>query len=190
MSKSDLTAVLHAVRDGDTQAEQVLFERVYDELRRLAHHRLRHESARPTLIQTTDLVNEAYLRLVRVEPANWENRRHFFGAAIEAMRRILIEYARRRKAQRHGGGQTRITFSEQIAADAPAFEILALNDALDRLAVVRPRAAQVVGYLFFLGLTIPESAQLLGVAPRTVDSDWRFANAWLRREIATTIHDE
>lgn len=171
------------MRSGERGAERMLFERVYDELRKIARAQLRREHDAPTLIETTDLVNEAYLRLVRKEAANWENRRHFFGAAVEAMRRILIDYARRRNAKRRGQGALKITITEGAASEAPSFEIIALNEALDRLAKIRPRAATIVGYRFFLGLTVQESADLLKVAPRTVDSDWQFANAWLRREI-------
>ena len=175
----DLTQALEAARAGDRGAQRQLYDRVYDELHRMAHGRLGREGRRPTLLETTDLVNEVYLRLVRGEPSNWENRSHFFGAAVEAMRRILVEYARRRNAARRGGGQRPVTLSD-VAADAPSLDIIALNDALDRLAEIRPRAAQVVGYRFFIGMTVKETADLIRVAPRTVDSYERrsASNMW------------
>lgn len=179
----DLTGALRAARAGDAGAEQELYERVYDELRRMARGRLRREGRKPTLLQTTVLVNEAYLRLVRVDPGNWENRAHFFGAAVQAMRRILVEYARRRNAARRGSGERAITLSD-VAADTPALDVVSLNQALDRLTAIRPRAARVVGYRFFIGLTVQETAKLIRVSPRTVDSDWKFASAWLRREVS------
>jgi len=181
---NDLTGLLRAVRGGDSHAEEVLFERVFNELHRMAHGRLLREHHSPTLLQTTALVNEAYVRLVRSEPSHWENRRHFFGAAVRAMRRILVEYARSRKAERRGGGVPKITLTGDLAAPEPSYDILALNEALDRLTGIRPRAAKVVGFRFFLGLNVNETAELLQVAPRTVDSDWQFANAWLRRQLA------
>ena len=179
----DLTVALQAARAGDDDAQRVLYERVYDELRQMARGRLRREGRKPTLLQTTELVNEAYLRLVRVDAADWQSRAHFFGAAVEAMRRILVEYARRKNAARRGGGQRPVTLSD-VAADAPSFDIVALNEALDRLTAIRPRAAQVVGLRFFIGLTVQQTAEMLQVSPRTVDSDWKFASAWLRREVS------
>lgn len=181
--RGDVTRALRAARSGDDQAQRRLYERVYDELHRMAHRRLGREGRKPTLLQTTELVNEAYLRLVRVDPENWENRAHFFGAAVEAMRRILVEYARRRNAARRGGGRRPVTLSD-VAARTPSLDVVALNDALDRLSAIRPRAAQVVGLRFFIGLTVKETADLIRVSPRTVDSDWRFASAWLRREVS------
>lgn len=180
---ADLTIALQAARSGDEEAQRLLYERVYDELHRMAHGRLAREGRKPTLLQTTELVNEAYLRLVRSDAGSWENRAHFFGAAVEAMRRILVEYARRRNAARRGGGQRPITLNE-VAAEVPSLDIVALDEALNRLAEIRPRAAQVVGLRFFIGLTVGETADLLHVAPRTIDSDWKFASAWLRREVA------
>ncbi len=186
----DLTAVLHAVRDGDAEAEQVLFERVYDELRRIAHGRIRREHHNLTLLQTNDLVHEAYLRLVRKDGASFENRNHFFGAAVEAMRRILVEYARKRDALRRGGGAMKVTLPDDLEGPKLSFEILTLNRALDRLVEFRPRAARVVGYRKLLGMTVGETAELLRVSPRTVNDDLKFANAWLRREIAGSSGDE
>lgn len=179
----DLTGVLKAVRRGEPDAESELFERVYQELHQMAHGRLLRERRDPTMLQTTALVNEAYLRLVRNEPADWENRSHFFGAAVQAMRRILVDYARRRDAEIRGGGTPPVTLKDDVESDGPSYDILALNESLDRLTKIRRRAATVVGYRFFLGLTVKEIARLLDVSPRTVDSDWQFAGAWLRREI-------
>jgi len=179
----DLTVALQAARAGDDDAQRLLYERVYDELHRMAHGRLRREGRKPTLLQTTELVNEAYLRLVGAEPGDWENRAHFFGAAVEAMRRILVEYARRRNAARRGGGQRPVTLSD-VAAHAPSLDLVGLNEALDRLTEIRPRAAQIVGLRFFIGLTVQETADMIRVSPRTVDSDWKFASAWLRREVS------
>ena len=179
----DLTVALQAARDGDDDAQRLLYERVYDELHRMASGRLRREGRKPTLLQTTELVNEAYLRLVGSGPGDWENRAHFFGAAVEAMRRILVEYARRRNAARRGGGQRAVTMSD-VADGAPSLDLIALNEALDRLNAIRPRVAQVVGLRFFIGLTVQETADMLRVSPRTVDSDWKFASAWLRREVS------
>ncbi len=181
--RQDLTRVLENVRQGDARAEKELFDRVYDELHRMAHQRMRHETPQQTLMQTTVLVNEAYLRLVRDEPSTWENRAHFFGAAAQAMRRILVDYARKRQADRRGGGAPNVSLREEIPGEEPRFDLLAVDEALDRLAALRPRAARVVGYRFYLGLSGEESANLLGVSTRTVETDWRFASAWLRREI-------
>jgi RNA polymerase sigma factor (TIGR02999 family) len=141
-----------------------------------------HEAPGNTL-QTTGLVNEAYLRLCRGEDANWENRRHFFGAAAIAMRRILIDRARRQKARKHGGDLEQVTLGDDLAGPERPCELIALDAALKRLAKDRPRAAEVVSYRFFLGLTVKQTAELLDVAPKTVDNDWALAKAWLRREI-------
>ncbi len=185
----DLTRVLANVRQGDARAEKELFDRVYDELHRMAHQRMRHETPQQTLMQTTVLVNEAYLRLVRDEPSTWENRAHFFGAAAQAMRRILVDYARKRQADRRGGGAPKVPLHEELQGDVPRFDLLAVDEALDRLAELRPRAARVVGYRFYLGLSAKESADLLGVSTRTVEADWKFASAWLRREIEDGGHE-
>ena len=181
----DLTGVLQAARHGDAQAERRLFDCVYGELHKIARGRLRRERGQLTLLQTTDLVHEAYLRLIGSESASWENRNHFFGAAVEAMRRILVEYARRRNAQRRGGGAIKVTLPDDQAAGELSFDVLALNEALDRLAEIRPRAAKVVGLRYMLGMTVDETAELLRMGPRTVNLDSKFANAWLRREIDT-----
>ncbi len=180
----DLTGVLEAARSGDPGAEQELLERVYDQLRRMAHGEMARELRRPTMLQTTALVNEAWLKLGGNKQEVWKNRSYFFGAALRAMRRILIEHARKRDAQRRGGGAVSVTLEDDAAVDAPRFDLLALDEALDRLTAIRPRAARVVGYRFFLGMSIEETADLLEISPRLVSSDWNFAKRWLERELS------
>ncbi|MEE8146734.1 MAG: ECF-type sigma factor, partial [Longimicrobiales bacterium] len=169
----NLTDVLHAAGNGDEDAKKLLFERVYGELRRLARGQMVREFGKPSLLQTTALVNEAYLRLVGEAPVDWQNRRHFFGAAIQAMKRILVDYARKRDADRRGGGRIQVSLADQAVEPAPTFDALDLHDALDRLGKIRPRVARVVEHRFLLGLTVEETADLLAVSARTVDSDWK-----------------
>lgn len=180
---ADLTSVLEAARNGDGRAEQELFERVYDQLRRMAHVEMMLEHNRPTMLQTTALVNEAWLKLAGNQKEAWKNRSYFFGAALKAMRRILIDYARKRKAQRRGGGAAKVTLEDDAVVEAPRHDLLALDEALDRLTAIRPRAAKVVGYRFFLGMSIEETAEQLGISQRLVSSDWNFAKRWLEREL-------
>lgn len=180
--RDDLATLLEAVERGDEGAGERLFARVYDELRRLAHREISGERPGHTL-QTTALVHEAYFRLCGEKGTRWENRRHFFGAAARAMRRILIDRARRKKAEIHGGGLARIPLQDDLAASERPFDLLALDEALERLAEIRPRNAEVVYYRYFLGLTVAETAEILGVSPRTVDTDWQLAKSWLRREM-------
>lgn len=155
---------------------------VYEELRRLAAHRLAQEPSGQTL-QPTALVHEAWLRLSGDRQPPWENRAHFFGAAAEAMRRILIDRARSKQAARHGGGWQRVELAE-IDAPAQATDTLLLHvhEALDKLAQEDPRAAEFVKLRFFVGLSVEEAALSLGVTDRTARRDWRFARAWLREE--------
>jgi RNA polymerase sigma factor (TIGR02999 family) len=134
-------------------------------------------------LQTTALAHEAYLRLVKDKAQEWENRRHFFGAAVVAMRRILIDEAERRKAQKRGGGVEHVTLATNVPDLDQPLDVLDLQKALEELEQERPDHAEVVRYRFFLGLTVPETAELLGVAPRTVDNRWKFAKAWLKRKI-------
>lgn len=177
--------ILNEVENGRPGASERLFAAVYDELKLLGRQRMRGEAAGISL-QTTDLVNEAFLRLVggeRTEPA-WENRRHFFGAAAEAMRRILVDHARAKKAAKRGGGAKRVQLSEELPVlTGSDVDLLALDEALGRLEARDPRRAAVVKHRFFLGLTVAETADCLDVSPRTVDDDWAFARAWLHREI-------
>ncbi len=177
---TEVTRILSAVQAGDRQAAAELLPLVYDELRKLAAVRLAHESPGQTL-QATALVHEAYLRLVGPEDdARWDNRGHFFAAAAEAMRRILIDGARRKLSLEAGGRFTRRRLNpEQPDPLDESEELLALNDALDRLATIEPRAAEVVKLRYFGGLTVAETAATLGISPRTADEDWSYARAWL-----------
>jgi RNA polymerase sigma factor (TIGR02999 family) len=158
---------------------------VYDKLRKLAAHRLAQEQPGQTL-QATALVHEAYLRLVDVAvPQQWNGRGHFFAAAAEAMRRILVENARHRQRIRHGGGRSRHELApSQIADSGEAPDLLALDEALKRLEQEDGQAAQLVKLRYFTGLTIPQAAEILAVSPRKADFLWSFARAWLRRELA------
>jgi RNA polymerase sigma factor (TIGR02999 family) len=182
--RDDLATLLEAVERGDKGAGEQLFIRVYDELRRLAHREISGERPGQTL-QTTALVHEAYFRLCGDKEARWENRRHFFGAAARAMRRILIDRARRKKAEIHGGGLARVPLENNIPFSERPFDLIALDEALERLAAIRPRHAEVVHHRYFLGLTVAETAEILGISPRTVDTDWQFAKSWLRREMTS-----
>jgi RNA polymerase sigma factor (TIGR02999 family) len=165
---SDVTGILCAIEQGDSKAAEQLLPLVYDELRRLAAQKLAHEKPGQTL-DATALVHEAYLRLVGAcQDVHWDGRKHFFAAAAEAMRRILIEQARRKGRQRHGGGLQRVELPEEGPAIPPDDEqVLLLDDALTRLAGIRPQAAEVVKLRFFSGLTIEETAPVVGFSPRT-----------------------
>jgi RNA polymerase sigma factor (TIGR02999 family) len=181
----DVTRLLLEIGRGNEQAADRLIPLVYGELRRLARARMAHEPAGHTL-QPTALVHEAYLRLVRDETARWENRAHFFGAAAEAMRRILIERARRVTRQKRGGGAVQVSLPE-IASDGslPAAEdLLALDEALTRLESQDAAMARVVKMRYFAGMSVEETAEALSLAPRTVNRLWAGARAWLHRELA------
>lgn len=179
----NVTRVLRAAGEGDKQAAEELIPLVYGELRKLAAWRLGQEAAAHTL-QATALVHEAYMKLAPGE-SQWEGRKHFFSAAAEAMRRILIDRARHRKAIRHGGGLKRTGLAEDIIA-APSTqdeEILAIHEILDRFAQIEPRKAEVVKLRYFVGMTIEETAEALGISTPTAKRDWIFARAWLFREL-------
>jgi RNA polymerase sigma factor (TIGR02999 family) len=182
---SDVTQILSAIEQGDPQAVGRLLPLVYEELRRLAAQRLAHEPAGQTL-QPTALVHEAYLRLVGGEQeADWDNRGHFFAAAAEAMRRILVENARRKGRLKRGGDLSRLDLdADQMAAPEIREDLIALDEALTRLAAADPQAAELVQLRYFAGLSIPDAARALGVSPRTADRLWAFARVWLLREIA------
>ncbi len=184
---NDVTRILSAIEQGDQQAAEQLLPLVYEELRRLAAQRLAAEKPGQTL-QATALVHEAYLRLVDVpDPQIWSGRGHFFGAAAEAMRRILVEQARRKQRVRHGGEYQRLDLDQLELSDPADYdELLALNDALERLASQEPAAAAVVKLRYFAGLTIEEAATALGVSIRTANRDWAYAKAWLHQQ----LHDE
>jgi RNA polymerase sigma factor (TIGR02999 family) len=178
---SDVTRILQAVADGDGQAARQLLPLVYDELRRLAARQLAGEAPGQTL-QPTALVHEAYLRLVGAgDEPHWQGRGHFFAAAAEAMRRILIENARRKKRDKHGGGRHRVELTEQdLAAPEEPEELLALDKALTRLAGEDAPAAQVVQLHVFAGLSVEEAAAALGMSRATAYRHWTYARAWLR----------
>ena len=180
----NVTQVLRQIESGDPSAAEQLLPLLYDELRQLAVQRLAHEKSGQTL-QATALVHEAYVRLVDVDKAqHWNSRGHFFGAAAEAMRRILVENARRRARVKHGGDRSREELaSSEIAAPEVSDDLLALDEALERLAEHDSQSAELVKLRYFAGLTIPQAAEVLCVSPRKADFLWSFARAWLRREI-------
>lgn len=187
-SHGEVTQLLNDIDAGNPKAAEELLPLVYEELRRLAAWRLGNERAGQTL-QATALVHEAYLRLVGKEDARWEGRRHFFGAAAEAMRRILVDNARRKKRLKHGGLLERVDVEDvDIASPIPDDELLAVDDALDRLTVADPRAAELVKLCFFIGLTQEQAATELGISISTAERTWAFARAWLFREIQKGQH--
>jgi len=177
---SDVTRILSAIDAGDPNAGEELLPLVYEELRRLAAFKMAREQ-QPQTLQPTALVHEAWLRMVEAENQSWENRAHFFGAAAEAMRRVLIDRARHRQAERHGGGWHRIEL-DMIDAPASADEdtLLQVNDALEALAREDSKSAELVKLRLFTGLSVEEAALALGVTDRTARRYWRFARAWLR----------
>lgn len=180
---SDVTRILEAARQGDPKAAEQLLPLVYDELRRLAAHRMASEAAGHTL-QPTALVHEAWLRLTGDQSKKWDGRGHFFGAAAEAMRRILVDRARRKQAVRHGGGQQRVDVQDiDVASPAEDEQLLAISEALDKLAVAHKQEAELVKLRYFVGMTIEEAAEVLGIAPRTAKHYWTHARAWLYREM-------
>jgi len=180
---ADVTRILAAIESGDAAAAGQLLPLVYDELRRLAARRLTQEKAGQTL-QATALVHEAYLRLVGDQ--HFDHRGHFFAAAAEAMRRILVEKARRKKRLRHGGDLRKVSLDDHepaAAAPADALDLLALDEALARLEAASPRRAELVKLRYFAGLTLPAAAELIGVSRSTAEADWTYAKAWLKREM-------
>jgi RNA polymerase sigma factor (TIGR02999 family) len=180
---SDVTRILSAIDEGDPRAANELLPLIYDELRQMARQRLAQEAPGHTL-QPTALVHEAWLRLGDGRDGRWESRRHFFAAAAEAMRRILVESARRKQALKRGGDRRQLDLEElEFASPAPCEEVLAVDDALRRLEDVDPTAARFVKLRYFSGMTVPEAAQTLGVSPRTGDRLWSYARTWLYREI-------
>ena len=184
---SDITMVLQAIGRGDRRASADLLPLVYDELRRLAAARLAREAAGQTL-QPTALVHEAWLRLVNDGDRTWENRVHFFSAAAEAMRRILIESARRKSALKRGGGQDRLNIEDlELAATTPDDRVLLIDQALQQMETEDPESARIVVLKFFGGLTNKEVGKTLGVAERTVERQWAYAKAWLFQKIRGEI---
>jgi len=183
-SRSDITQWLAVCREGDTEALEKLLPIIYDELHRQAVRAFSRERAGHTL-QPTALVNEVYLRLVSQHEMKWQNRAQFLGIAAQMMRRILVSHARARKAAKRGGGDTCITLEEGVAA-APERDVnlLAIDEALTRLETVDPEKSRMVELRFFSGLSVEETAEVMGVSPRTIDRQWQTAKAWLYREIA------
>lgn len=181
---SEVTRILTAIQQGDPNAAEELLPLVYDDLRQLAAARLAHEKPGQTL-QATALVHDAYIRLVGADQnQSWDSRGHFFAAAAEAMRRILVELARKKARTRHGGGLRREDLAEaEVADSADDEQILLLDEALTRLAAARPQAADLVKLRFFSGLTVEEAAAMLNLSERTARRLWLFARAWLRREM-------
>lgn len=183
---TDVTQILSLIESGDPVAAEQLLPLVYEELRKLAAANLIREKPGQTL-QATALVHEAYLRLVDGNKAqHWNSRGHFFGAAAEAMRRILIDQARHKRSDRHGGNHHRIELNAvEPAAPVNQVDILALDEALGELAARDPRAAELVKLRFFAGLSVPEAAQTLGISVATAENDWAYAKSWLKLQLST-----
>ncbi len=182
-SHSEITALLVDWGNGDQSALEKLLPLVERELHRLAHSYMRRENPDHTL-QTTALINETYLRLVDQRKVEWQNRAHFFGIAAQIMRRILLNYARDQNRQKRGGKAIHVSLSEAMVMPAEKDrELMALNDALNRLEAVDPRKSKVVELRYFGGLSVEEAAEVLGISPITVMRDWQFAKAWLAREL-------
>jgi RNA polymerase sigma factor (TIGR02999 family) len=181
---TDVTQLLSQIESGDPAAADELLPLVYDELRKLAAVKLANEKPGQTL-EATALVHEAYLRLVDVDKAqHWHSRGHFFAAAAESMRRILVDNALRKKTLKRGGDRNRADLSDVAPAiEPPEDDLIALNEALDHLAEIEPQTAQLVKLRYFAGLTNKQSAQLLGISPRKADSLWAYAKVWLHERI-------
>jgi RNA polymerase sigma factor (TIGR02999 family) len=181
---SEVTRILSAIKHGDPHTAEKLLPLVYDELRKLAAHKIAQEKPGQTL-DATALVHEAYVRLVDTDQSrNWNSRGHFFAAGAEAMRRILVENARRKRSRKKGGNQVRQDFEAvNLAAPEIPEDIEALDEALSKLAAMDPQAAEVVRLRFFAGLSLPQVAELLGISPRTADRLWAYARACLHQEI-------
>jgi RNA polymerase sigma-70 factor (ECF subfamily) len=180
---NEVTQLLVEWSNGNQAALEKLMPLVYEELHRLAHRYMGHERAGHTL-QTSGLVNEAYLRLIDQSRVQWQNRGHFFGIAAQMMRRVLVDYARNRRYAKHGGGAQRVSFDDaRMFSPERGGDVVALDDALNELATFDPRKSQIVELRFFGGLSIEEAAEVLNVSPGTVMRDWTLAKAWLRRAI-------
>ena len=186
-SAADLTRWLSACKKGDTTALEALLPLVYDELHRQAVRFFSRERAGHTL-QPTALVNEVYLRLMNQQEVSWQNRAQFFGVAAQMMRRILVSHARTRQAAKRGGAEQRITFDEGLAA-TPARDVnlIALDEALTKLESIDAEKSRMVELRFFSGMSVAETAEVMGVSPRTIDRQWQTAKAWLHREIGAAV---
>ncbi|GAB5522087.1 MAG: sigma-70 family RNA polymerase sigma factor [Rhodothermales bacterium] len=190
-SAPDVTLLLHRAREGDDAAMDRLVPLIYDELRAMAHQKLRYERADHTL-NTTGLVHEAYLKLSNATNIDWQNRTHFFALASRSMRRILINYAEQRRTLKRGGTQQPLRLDDPnhaltVLSDDTLEHVLVLDEALTRLAAFNPRGAQVVEYRYFVGLTYDEIAEVMNLSSATVRRAWDAARAWLRRELATEV---
>ena len=186
MSSTDITGLLTAWQDGDRAALDQLLPLVYQELRRVAHHHMQHERPGHAL-QTTALVNEAYLRLIDVSRVQWHGRAHFFAVSAQLMRRVLVDAARARDTQKRGGDVNVVPLDEaQIPTPHRPVDLLALDEALEALAGVDPRKARVVELRYFAGLGVDECAEVLGVSADTVMRDWKMAKLWLLRQLHQT----
>jgi RNA polymerase sigma factor (TIGR02999 family) len=180
---SDVTRILNAIERGDAKATDELLPLVYEELRLLAAQKLSREAPGQTL-QATALVHEAYIRLLGDKPQSWDSRGHFFAAAAEAMRRILIDRARRKKSARHGGRRHRLGLAGVEPATEPAFDdLLALDEALEKLTAIDGPKAELVKLRYFAGLTLEQAAEVLGISRSSAYENWAYARAWLRAEI-------
>ena len=183
----DVTRILNAIEHGDSKAASELLPLVYEELRRLAASKMAHESVGHTL-QPTALVHEAWLRLVGANQSGWDNRAHFFGAAAESMRRILVEHARRKQSLKRGAGAERQELDESVLVmTVPPDELLAVHEALDKLAAEDKTAAELVKLRYFVGMTMEEAASALGMPKRTAENLWTYARVWLHREIRSSL---
>ena len=183
-SPPNVTELLRNWSDGDKQAQEKLFQVVYNELHRQAARYLRNEQPGLSL-QTTDLIHEAYLRLIDQQHVEWQNRLHFFGIAAQVMRRILVDHARSRQAAKRGGSAIRLPLEDaMVVLPGQDLDFVALDEALNRLAQIDPQQNQIVELRFFSGLSVEETAEVMNVSGRTVKRDWNVAKAWLRRELS------
>jgi RNA polymerase sigma factor (TIGR02999 family) len=184
---SEITLILHAVQQGDRKAAEELLPLLYDELRKLAAQKMAGEPPGQTL-QPTALVHEAWLRLVGAKDRGFQNRAHFFGAAAEAMRRILVENARRKQRLKHGGGQRRMDLSQiDVAVASDDETVIAISDAMEKLASHDPQGAELIRLRFFAGLSNAEAGEMLGLPERTAQRTWAYARAWLYAELKKTL---
>lgn len=183
MPEPDITQLLLSAADGREGAYDQLMARVYPVLRGIAHAQMRDQRADHTL-NATDLVHEAYLKLIRYQDVDWKGRSHFFGAAAQTMRRILVDYARSKQAQKRNGQRVSLTQADEARSEVSLGRLLELDQALERLAAERPRWVRVVECRYFAGMTIEETAEALGVSHGTVSNDWQMARAWLKREMS------
>jgi RNA polymerase sigma factor (TIGR02999 family) len=179
-----VSELLLAARNGDRTAMDEVFPLVYDMLRRIAHRRLWGERAGHSL-STTELVHEAYLKLVRLDRIQWQGKAHFLAIAARAMRNILVDFAERRRTAKRGGGAEKDSLSVSVTlCDAPLADVLAVHEAMQRLEAIDPRQCRVVECRFFAGMTVEETAEAVGVSPAAVKRDWALARAWLNRELS------